>query len=275
MHAAHDVSRDASAVPSERILGLPIACAGLSAVCAELCRWAGSMGRTRYFVCMNPHSFESARRLPRFASAARQADLLVPDGVGVVVASKLRGGAVRERVCGPDVFLEVSQRLNERGGMSAFFLGSSTAVLEQVVRRYREEFPAINVRGWHAPPFAAEFNEQQTAAMLSAINAAAPSVVWIGLGSPKQEVWVAENASRMTAGFVGPIGAMFDFYAGSVPLAPVWIQRFGLQWLHRLACEPRRLWRRNLDSPIFLARSVAESLGLAPSAVMASGRGRE
>jgi len=274
MTRPHEARRKPCGVPTERILGLPIASAGLDEVCAELCRWAESSGPSRYFMCMNPHSFESARRLARFATAARNADLLVPDGIGVVMASRLRGGAVRQRVCGPDIFLEVSRRLHDRGGTSAFFLGSSPDVLEKVIRRYRAEFPGIEVRGSYAPPFAAEFSPDQTSAMLSVINEARPAMLWIGLGSPKQEVWVAENATQIAAGFIGPIGAMFDFYAGSVPVAPAWMQRSGLQWLHRLACEPRRLWRRNLDSPLFLARAVAESIGLWPWATPWSSRRR-
>lgn len=273
MNRTHEVRRQTCGVPTERILGLPIACTGLDEVCEELCRWAESSGPSRYFMCMNPHSFESARRLTRFASAAGDADLLVPDGIGVVMASRLRGGAVRQRICGPDIFLEVSRRLHDRGNASAFFLGSSTAVLAKVIRRYREEFPGIEVRGSYAPPFVEEFSPDQTAAMLSVINEARPAMVWIGLGSPKQEVWVAENAARISAGLIGPIGAMFDFYAGSVPVAPAWIQRSGLQWLHRLACEPRRLWRRNLDSPLFLTRAVVESIGLWPRPAATSSRG--
>ena len=228
MNNPHEVRRQTSGMPTERILGLPIACVGLDEVCAELCCWAESSGPSRYFVCMNPHSFESARRLAEFACAARNADLLVPDGIGVVMASRLRGGAVSQRVCGPDIFLEVSRRLHDRGGASAFFLGSSTDVLAKVIRRYRAEFPGIEVRGSYAPPFAAEFSLDQTATMLSVINEARPTMLWIGLGSPKQEIWVAENAVRISAGFIGPIGAMFDFYAGSVPVAPAWIQRAGL-----------------------------------------------
>jgi N-acetylglucosaminyldiphosphoundecaprenol N-acetyl-beta-D-mannosaminyltransferase len=260
MNRLSDIDPGPAGIPTESILGLPIVRGGLDEVAAELCRWAETPNSTRYFMCMNPHSFESARRLPRFAAAARAADLLVPDGIGVVMASRLRGGAVRERICGPDIFLEVSRRLSERGGASAFFLGSSADVLERVIQRYRIEYPGIDVCGSYAPPFSADFNEDQTAAMLAAINKAAPSVLWVGLGSPKQEIWVAENADRISAGFVGPIGAMFDFYAGSMPVAPRWVQRYGFQWLHRLACEPRRLWRRNLDSPLFVARCVAESL---------------
>ena len=273
MNTANEVRRQTCGMPTERILGLPIACASLDEVCAELCRWAESSAPSRYFMCMNPHSFESARRLTRFASAVRDADLLVPDGIGVVMASRLRGGAVRQRVCGPDIFLEVSRRFHERGGASAFFLGSSVDVLAKVIRRYSREFPGIEVRGSYAPAFAAEFSPDQTSAMLSAINEARPTLLWVGLGSPKQEVWVAEHVKQISAGFIGPIGAMFDFYAGTVPLAPAWIQRAGLQWLHRLACEPRRLWRRNLDSPIFLSRAVAESIGLGPRPAAMSSQG--
>lgn len=248
-------------LPTDEILGLPICSAGTQEVVDELCTWARSGRLGRYVLCMNPHSFECARRLPVFQRAVLAADLLIPDGIGVVLASRLRGGAIRERVCGPDIFQLLSARLNTERDRRVFFLGGTSDALDKVVARYRHDFPHVTITGWVAPPFMDHFTPELTASLVAMINAHEPDVLWVGLGSPKQEIWTGEQARRIRARVIAPIGAAFDFFAGTRRLPPPWIQRCGLQWLHRLAQEPGRLWRRNLDSPIFLARAVLARRG--------------
>jgi len=245
-------------VEREWMLGLPVSTAALSDVADTLCGWVVEGGPARYFVCMNPHSFECARRDPGFRSAASAADLLVPDGIGVVMASRLRGGSIRHRVCGPDIFMAVTKRLNDKGGRSVFFLGGRQDTLDRVVERHQREFPRIRIAGCLAPPYKPAFDAADTAAMAAAVNASKADVLWVGLGSPKQERWSHEIRGMVSASVIGPIGAMFDFYAGTMPMAPRWIQAAGMQWLYRLAREPRRLWRRNIDGPLFAMRALLE-----------------
>lgn len=242
----------------EWMLGLPISTAALDDVADTLCGWVVEGGLPRYFVCMNPHSFECARRDPGFKLAASAADLLVPDGIGVVMASRLRGGAIRDRVCGPDIFMAVTKRLNAEGGRSVFFLGGKQDTLDRVVERHQREFPRIRIAGCLAPPYKPAFDAADNAAMAATINASKADVLWVGLGSPKQERWSHEIRGLVSASLIGPIGAMFDFYAGTMPMAPRWIQAAGMQWLYRLAKEPRRLWRRNIDGPLFALRALLE-----------------
>ena len=243
----------------EWMLGLPVSTAALDDVADTLCGWVAEGGPPRYFVCMNPHSFECARRDPGFRSAASAADLLVPDGIGVVMASRLRGGSIRHRVCGPDIFMAVTERLYVEGGRSVFFLGGRQDTLDRVVERHQREFPRIRIAGFLAPPYKSAFDAGDNAAMAAAVNASRADVLWVGLGSPKQERWSHEIRGLVSASLIGPIGAMFDFYAGTMSMAPRWIQAAGMQWLYRLAKEPRRLWRRNIDGPLFALRALLEA----------------
>ena len=121
-------------------------------------------------------------------------------------------------------------------------------------------FPSLRVAGSLAPPYRNSFTGSDLDAMLNAVTMAAPDVLWVGLGAPKQEKWIHAHAARLQVPLCGPIGAMFDYFAGTVPRPPRWVEQAGLHWAYRLAREPCRLWRRNLDSPLFLVRVAAERL---------------
>jgi N-acetylglucosaminyldiphosphoundecaprenol N-acetyl-beta-D-mannosaminyltransferase len=135
-----------------------------------------------------------------------------------------------------------------------FFMGSSEENLSSLKSRFRSSFPKLDCRGALSPPFRPEFSEEENTAMIEQINAAKPEILWLGLGAPKQEKWAYRHRNRLKVSVIGPIGGAFDWYTGRIKLPPLWMQRAGLQWFHRLVQEPSRLWRRNLDSPIFLAR---------------------
>ena len=243
----------------ERILGVEVSVGDIDEVCDLCAGWVETAAAARYVICINPHSFECCRRLPEFAQAVTDAALVIPDGVGVVIASRLRGGRIRQRVCGPDVFVRLSARMNDSAlSRKVFFLGGDPSLLAAIQKRYRQEFPNVSVAGVFAPRFCAAFAGDANEEMIAKINESAPDVVWVGLVSPKQELWVWRNVHRLNTRLVMPIGAAFDFYGGRKREAPAWVQKAGLQWLHRLLAEPRRLWRRNLDAPIFLLRAVTE-----------------
>ena len=112
----------------------------------------------------------------------------------------------------------------------------------------------------YAPPYRETFSEDELTSMADRVNQAAPDVLWIGLGAPKQEKWILANLDRLRVPLCGPVGAMFDYFAGNVPMPPRWVERAGLHWAYRLYRNPRRLWRRNLDSPLFLARVLTDRL---------------
>ncbi len=244
----------------ERIRGLPVSGRSFGDTVRLLVAWAGERGATRYFACVNAHSAEVSHRDHAFMHALRSADLLVADGAGVVVASLILGGRIRERSTGPDLFLAVSQALDDLGCRSVFYLGGTPATLEKIRARHAERFPRLTIAGTYSPPFQATFTPSDVTGMADIINRAAPDVLWVGLGAPKQEKLVLELRDRVRVPLCGPVGAMFDYFAGNVPMPPVWVERVGLHWLYRLTKDPRRLWRRNLDSPLFLMRVLWDRL---------------
>ena len=211
--------------------------------------------------CANPHSLVEAASDSDFQHALEGADLLLPDGAGIVLAGKILGTPIRERVAGMEFFLEYSRVAQLRGSIRYFFLGSSEAVLASIRSRVASDFPAIEVAGTYSPPFKTVFSEHDNTDMLQRINAASPDVLWVGMTAPKQEKWIHEHRSRLRVPMAAAIGAVFDFYAGSKKRAPAWVQNIGLEWLPRLIREPRRLARRNfISSPVFLARVLAQKV---------------
>jgi N-acetylglucosaminyldiphosphoundecaprenol N-acetyl-beta-D-mannosaminyltransferase len=246
---------------NETIVGVPISALPLRATLAVLAT-ALDGSRPFWFACVNPHSVETSRRDAHFAAALAAADLNTADGAGIVVASRLLGGRIRERVCGPDLFSLLCARLDrERPGTRMFFLGATRETLADLVRRFESDFPNLVVAGTMAPPFKPAFSPEDDAEMVDIVNAARADVLWIGLGAPKQEKLAHRLCNRLRVRLIAPVGGVFDFYTRRVKLPPRWIQRAGLIWLYRLCQEPRRLLRRNLDAPLFLFHVARQRFG--------------
>lgn len=246
---------------TENILGFSVSTESREALVDRSLSWIASGERGRYFVCANPHSLEVARRDPAFARALREADFAIPDGAGIVLASRLLGGSIRARITGTDLFRSINRGLDAAGGRRCFFLGSTPENLERVRRRMAEEFPRVEVAGVHAPPFKTVFDDEDSREMVRAVNAARPDVLWVGMTAPKQETWVGAHRGELDARLVGPVGAVFDFFTGAVPRSHPWFLDHGLEWLPRLLRQPGRLWRRNLISnPAFLLRVLSRRL---------------
>jgi N-acetylglucosaminyldiphosphoundecaprenol N-acetyl-beta-D-mannosaminyltransferase len=256
-------SRSGIAPAPATILGYDVAHAGKEVLASQIVSWLDEAPAVpRYLACANPHSLVIAERDTAFREALENAGLLVPDGAGIVLASLILGGTIRERVTGSDIFQAVSMLANQREGVRYFFLGSSQATLDLITRRLKADFPRIEVAGAHAPPYVEEFTKAQDDEMVAAVNAAKTDMVWVGMSAPKQEKWVFRNRSRLNVKVIGAVGAVFDFYAGTRKRSPAWARRTGLEWLPRLLWEPRRLWRRTvISAPIFLALVVRERLG--------------
>jgi N-acetylglucosaminyldiphosphoundecaprenol N-acetyl-beta-D-mannosaminyltransferase len=215
----------------------------------------------RWLACINPHSFVVALDDPLFSQALHDADWLIPDGVGIVFASKILGGRIRQRVTGSDIFEGVLTELNRLGGGSVFFLGSTEETLEIIRQRIALDYPYIKVIETYSPPFKSEFTEEDDVAMIEVINAARPDILWVGMTAPKQEKWIHKNKDRIKVKFVAAVGAVFDFYSGRVKRSHPVFQRMGLEWLPRLIQEPRRLFRRNfVSSPLFILQVIGQWL---------------
>lgn len=217
----------------------------------------------KWLACINPHSFVQSLNDPLFDDALRDANWLIPDGSGIVLASALLGGSIKERVTGSDIFYGVSGRLDASGGGRVFFLGSTEETLAEIRGRMALNYPNLEVVGTYSPPFRPEYSDTELDEMVAAINSARPDVLWVGMTAPKQEKWIYELSPRLQVKFAAAIGAVFDFYTGNVKRSHPIFQRLHLEWLPRLVQQPKRLWRRmGVSAPIFVWHVMRQRLGL-------------
>ena len=220
---------------------------------------------------INAHSFNTAKKDQLFADALTNGDVLIPDGVSIVKACKWikAKSQPKERIAGWDLFsfemekLErESEKLRTKSEKSkiVMFMGSSQKVLDLIVKRAAEVYPHLKVVTY-SPPYKPEFSDKDNKAIIDAINAANPDLLWIGMTAPKQEKWTYSHWNELNIHcHVGTIGAVFDFFAGTVERAPIWWQRHGLEWLYRLMKEPKRMWRRYIiGNSLFLWNMVKEA----------------
>lgn len=194
---------------------------------------------------INAFSYDNARKDVLFSEALQKGDVLIPDGISIVKACRFLNAKSqpKERIAGWDLFVYEMEKLNRVGG-KVMFLGSSDAVLNLIRRRVAEKYPKIEV-DTYSPPYKPVFSDEDNEAMISAINHSNPDLLWIGMTAPKQEKWAYTHLDRLDVHcHIGTIGAVFDFFAGTVKRAPERWQRAGLEWLYRLLSEPRRMWRR-------------------------------
>lgn len=196
-----------------------------------------------------------------YGRLARSAEMFVPDGKPVVVAARLRGESQTERIYGPDLMLALCER-SAQHGWRQYYYGGAEGVPEELATTLEVRFPGLVTAGAYSPPFR-DLTPEEDAAIIAQINAAQPDVIWVGLGSPKQDFWVAEHRDRLEAPVMLGVGAAFDFHTGRIPQAPAWMQRFALEWVFRLVQEPRRLWRRYAKyNPLFLGLFFLQITGL-------------
>ena len=196
---------------------------------------------------INAFSYVNARKDALFAEALKNSDILIPDGISIVKACRFIGAESQpaERIAGWDLFVYEMERTNRKGG-KVMFLGSSDNVLELIRKRVGEEYPNICVDTF-SPPYKDCFDKEDDEKMINAVNQSNPELLWIGMTAPKQEKWAYTHIDRLEVNcHIGTIGAVFDFFAGTVKRAPEAWQRAGLEWLYRLVKEPRRMWRRYL-----------------------------
>ena len=210
-------------------------------------------GESIIFSCANPHSLVVAQHDTEFRQALIQSDIVVADGAGITLLSRLFGIHTGPRITGTDYYIAMMTALQRRGGGRVVFFGSSERVLDLIACRFENDFPDVKLVGTISPPFRA-WSEFENEVLVNQINTAKPDVLWVGMTAPKQEKWVQQNRNRLNVPLIGSIGAVFDFYAGTKPRAPEWMCRMGIEWLHRLLKEPKRMWKRNfVSTPRFVA----------------------
>lgn len=210
---------------------------------------------------INAHSYNTALKDDFFAEALMKGDALIPDGASIVMACrKLKAKSQpKERIAGWDLFTMEMERLNRKGG-TCFFMGSSEKVLKLIREKGKTVYPNIQIETY-SPPYKPEFSEAENLEIIEAINRANPDLLWIGMTAPKQEKWAYRHWNELHIHcHCGTIGAVFDFFAGTMERAPMWWQEHSLEWLYRLIKEPKRMWRRYIIGNTLFIRNVIREM---------------
>ena len=228
------------------VIGLPLAATDYAGAVAWILEHAVLADRAYAVEAANTHVAALARHDASFGETMRRFDLICPDGMPLVWALNTRlapGEKLTNRVYGPTLMLETLRATRERGEFRHFLLGSRESTLDHLTRSFAERFPGVTIAGTHAPPFG-EWPADEFRRVCGKIRAARANLIWVGLGCPKQEHWIARHKDQLPPGVYFGIGAAFAFHAGEVKQAPSVLQRCGLEWAYRLAMEPRRLFKR-------------------------------
>jgi N-acetylglucosaminyldiphosphoundecaprenol N-acetyl-beta-D-mannosaminyltransferase len=242
-----------------RIAGVEVDVGTYASTTRQILRWAHAR-QSRYICVANVHMIMEARDARSYHAVLEQADLVTADGMPLVWVQRARGHRTAERVYGPTLMLEVCREA-ERQGTPVAFYGGTPPTVAQMKRCILERFPKLAIATLITPPFR-HLCEDEHIRDLTALRESGARIIFVGLGCPKQERWMAERRGALNAVMIG-VGAAFDFHAGSVRQAPLWIQRMGFEWLFRLAMEPQRLWRRYAwHNPRFIVAVLMEWLGL-------------
>jgi N-acetylglucosaminyldiphosphoundecaprenol N-acetyl-beta-D-mannosaminyltransferase len=243
------------------VLGVQVSAANPVTAVVEISRWIQE-GRRGYVTLTGVHGIMESVRNTEIERAHNVAGLVLPDGTPLVWMLRHGGFKSAAVVRGPDLLLALFAR-SETAGYRHFLYGARPHTLERLKSNLRQKFPAAEIVGTHAPPFRPAGADEDEA-VIDAINASSADIVWVGLSTPKQELWMARHRHRLSAPALVGVGAAFDFHAGLAREAPRWLQGTGLEWVFRMAMEPRRLGGRYLrNNPAFLMLIAAEKLGLA------------
>ncbi len=242
------------------VLGVRVSAVNLKSA-TGLIQKAIEDGRKEYVCVRDAHGVVRCQKDPELRSIHNRAFLVTPDGMPLVWALKHAGHVESDRVYGPDLMLSVFDAGSSKG-LCHFLYGATAETLEQLQARLLAKFPQARIVGSYAPPFR-QLSMQEEADIADRLNRSDADIIWVGLSSPKQELWMARMRDRLEAPMLIGVGAAFDFHAGLKRQAPRVIQRSGFEWAFRLLCEPRRLWRRYaLVVPTFISLTAFQRLGL-------------
>lgn len=255
---------DAGFPAQSRIFEIPVDLARPDDLLRRITGWVGSGKGARRVMYVNAHVLNQSQEKPALRSALQSADLVYCDGYGVRLAAKSLEVEIPHRMTGADWVWDLAA-LCEANGQSVYLLGSEPGVTENAAERLRKAHPDLDVVGHHHGYF--ELGSCHDERVIEDINAKRPDIVLVGMGSPKQELWVQRNAHRIDTDVLWTVGALFDYVSGRVPRAPSWLADNGLEWIFRLAIEPNRMWRRYLlGNPVFVRRVMAQARRHHPAA---------
>lgn len=243
---------------SVRVLGAKIDALSWSQALERIRGWA-TAHESRYVCVCNVHSVVSVGQNADFAKAVEECDLATPDGEPVAWMMRRLGQPAQQRISGPDLMWKYLEHISDPEE-SIFLYGGSESTIEALKRRISDAFPKLRIAGSCSPPFR-PLTAEEDAEIVQRINSSGARTVWVSLGCPKQELWMAAHRGRINAVMIG-VGAAFEFHAGTIQRAPEWMRNNGLEWFHRLISEPGRLWKRYLvTNSIFLVRASVQLLG--------------
>ncbi len=242
--------------PASSIFDIDIDLAQPDQMLATISNWAAER-RTRRVMYVNAHVVNQSRSTPGLARALGRADMVYCDGYGVRLAARALGLPVPHRMTGADWIWDLAT-LCELTGQQIYLLGSEPPIAREAAARLRRWYPQLDVVGAHHGFF--ELDSPHNDRVIEDINAHPASIVLVGMGTPKQELWVDRYADALDGAVVWTVGALFDYVSGHTPRAPRWLADNGFEWIFRLAIEPQRMWRRYLlGNPVFLTRVLAEA----------------
>jgi N-acetylglucosaminyldiphosphoundecaprenol N-acetyl-beta-D-mannosaminyltransferase len=249
-----------SPLPKVNILGVGINAMTMSQALAQISAWIDNRSPHYVSVCA-VHTIIECQRSMAMRQAVNGAGLATPDGMPLVWLGRWLSQVEVNRVYGPDLMLALCE-LSARRGYTHYFYGGAAGVAERLAQALQQRVPGLKVAGSYSPPFRPQVS-LEASETIAQINASDPDIIWVGLGTPKQDLWMAAHRPLLKAPVIIGIGAAFDFHTGRIPQAPHWMQRNGLEWLFRLWQEPRRLWYRYLVyNPLFILLVLAQTFGL-------------
>lgn len=241
------------------LIGTPVYSVNYYETASLVLKWARA-AETRVVCAANVHVLMEANDSQYYANVIRAADLVTPDGMPLVWLMRLKGDKNQSRVYGPTLMLHVLDGA-AREGVPVGFYGSNKRVLDMLTFNLRDRFAGLNIVYSYSPPFR-DLTDDESGEVIAEIKRSGTRILFVGLGCPRQEIWMAEHRNKIEAVMLG-VGAAFDFHAGTKPQAPSWVQRLGFEWLFRLITEPRRLWKRYLiHNPRFIVLAILDLLGL-------------
>jgi N-acetylglucosaminyldiphosphoundecaprenol N-acetyl-beta-D-mannosaminyltransferase len=249
--------RDKTERPSPSILtllGIPIANISMDQALDQIIE--SSKGNQKIMVAfVNPDCLNIAYHHAKYAQTLRNAACVLPDGIGIHLGCRMLGLSLNTNVNGTDLFPRLCERLAEEG-LSLYLLGGSHGIAAETARRMQDTYPELKIAGTRHGYFSADEEKD----VVHAINQSSPDVLLVGMGVPRQELWLERHQAALTPSIRIGVGGLFDFYSGRIPRAPLWVREIGLEWLWRLLQEPGRLWRRYvIGNPLFLYRVWKQS----------------
>lgn len=246
-------------IPTTDVLDVHISAIDMDAAVRTIEGWIDRNDPNYVCIC-TVHTVMECQRDPALKEAVNRAGLRTPDGMPLVWLSRRAGHNNVDRVYGPDLMLELCARSQETKHRH-FFYGGAPGVADDLADNLSQRYPGMKIAGTHTPPVlpVGGIESEET---IEKINASGADIVWVGLGTPKQDWWVANHRPLLKAPVLIAVGAAFDFHTGRVRQAPRWMQRNGLEWLFRLSQDPKRLWHRYIvDNGRFIMRTAAAAIG--------------